>query len=90
MNNINEETKNLIESLEREGWQPPKASSYQIRNSDGTPGGWVAQVYLVRESNRDVTYQPLMETNVRIYKTKDEADRVALQMGWSWLRRRVA
>jgi len=90
MNNINEETKTLFEKLERNGWKPPKVSSYQIRNSDGSPGGWVAQVYLVRESSRDITYQPLTEKNVRIYQTKEEADNVALRMGLDWLRRRVA
>lgn len=60
-------------------------SSYQIRNHDGTPGGWIAQVHIWREDYHSLTVQPLVEKNMRVHATADDANAVALWMGLHWL-----
>jgi hypothetical protein len=90
MDAMDNETKQLFEKLHREGWQQPKPSSYQIRKPDGSPGGWVAQVHIIKDTYDAMTYQPLLEKDPKIYSSKEEADKVAIRMGWAWLRQHAA
>lgn len=37
------------------GWKP-RVASYQIRKTDGTPGGWVAQFHVWHEEGKDLKF----------------------------------
>lgn len=60
-------------------------SSYQIRNKDGSPGGWVAQVHVWEDRGDSSTVRPLLQRELKIYDTPDQANYVALRMGLRWL-----
>lgn len=60
-------------------------ASYQLRNPDGSKGGWVAQVRVLNFTDDALKIQPLMETNVMIYDTAEEANTRAVLMGLNWL-----
>jgi hypothetical protein len=62
-------------------------SSYQIRNQDGTPGGWIAQVHVWKDTYESSTVRPLLEKDIKVYPSANEANRVALLMGITWLQR---
>jgi len=68
------------------GWRLDP-SSYQIRNPDGTPGGWIAQVHVWRDTYESSTVRPLLEKDIKVYPSANEANRVALLMGITWLER---
>jgi hypothetical protein len=78
----------LDRELQRAGWRP-ELSSYQIRNRDGTPGGWVAQVHIWHDGDSKLTVTPLLENNVKIYDSKEQADKAAVLLAVSWLRGNV-
>jgi hypothetical protein len=61
-------------------------NSYQIRNSDGTPGGWIAMVGIWDNRNLEESIvKQLYQVEPEKYGSKDEADGVALWMGLRWL-----
>jgi hypothetical protein len=76
------------EKVSKKGWslQP---SSYQIRNADHTPGGWIAQVHVMHDTYDATTMQPLMEKDPKIYPTQAEANYWAMRMGVAWLEKKL-
>jgi hypothetical protein len=68
----------------KRGWRL-EPSSYQIRDSEGKPGGWVAQVHVLRDTYDSLSFQPLLERDVKIYESVEQANQVALRLGLEWL-----
>ena len=68
----------------KRGWRL-QPSSYEIRNAEGKPGGWVAQVHVLHDTHDSLSFQPLLERDVKIYDTAEEANQVALRLGLVWL-----
>ncbi|HEX3465780.1 MAG TPA: hypothetical protein VHS78_17150 [Candidatus Elarobacter sp.] len=60
-------------------------TSYQIRNPDGSPGGWIAQVSVWENEYDSSTVMPLWPTGSEVYPTEDDANRAALWGGLRWL-----
>jgi hypothetical protein len=60
-------------------------ASYQIRNPDGTEGGWVPQVRVLEITTDALTVRPIMEKNVVVCDSKEEANSRALLIGLLWL-----
>lgn len=84
MNDTQKEFVARMKPFAEQGWLL-KPSSYQIRNPDGSVGGWVAQVHVMRDTFESLTMQPLQQTDVKIYDSADEANSIALWMGLRWL-----
>lgn len=81
-----EEFQRFENGLRERGWRW-EPSSYQIRNRDGSPGPWVAQVHIWHETPYDLTVQPLMETDVKLYESREKANEVAARLAFGWLLR---
>lgn len=79
-----EDTVREMEAFRKRGWWL-NPSSYQIRQPDGEPGGWIAQVHVFHETYRETTILPLLEVETRVYDTAEEANAVAVRMGYAWL-----
>jgi hypothetical protein len=60
-------------------------TSYQIRNADGTPGGWIAQVSVWENEYDSSTVMPIWPTGSTVYPSEADANRVALLGGLEWL-----
>jgi hypothetical protein len=65
-------------------------SSYQIRNSDLSPGGWIAQVHVWHDTHESSTVQPLQERDPKVYDSQDEAEFRAMRIGVRWLETNVS
>ena len=74
--------------FEGSGWRL-QPSSYQLRNADGSPGGWIAQVHVWHDTRESSTVQPLQEVDPRVYPTQGQANFMALRMGVKWLEQKV-
>jgi hypothetical protein len=81
-----EQLERFERALREHGWRW-EPSSYQIRNRDGSPGAWIAQAHIWHETPRDLTVQPLMETDVKLYDSKENADAIAAGLAFGWLLR---
>lgn len=75
--------------FERDGWSV-EPSSYQIRNPDGTPGGWIAQAHVWHTEGRDTVAQAVLEREPRVYDTESEANAIAFKVGYAWLKQHAA
>lgn len=77
-----------VQEIVRKYWPRWKlqVSSYQIRNPDGTAGGWVPQVHVWEERGGQTTIRPLTQKDIKIYDSQAEADEVAMRMGAGWLK----
>ena len=60
-------------------------TSYQIRNPDGSPGGWIAQVSVWENESDSSTVTPFWPTASKVYDTEDAANAVAMLEGLRWL-----
>jgi hypothetical protein len=60
-------------------------TSYQIRNADGSPGGWIAQVSVWENEYDSSTVVPFWPTGSKTYPSEDEANSAALWGGLHWL-----
>lgn len=60
-------------------------ASYQIRNPDGSPGGWVAQVRLIENRSDAMVIRPLTQRDIVLYETRDQANSIAGLLGLNWL-----
>ncbi len=75
-------------SFNEKGWRA-EPSSYQIRNRDGSKGGWVAQVHIVHDTYHELSFQPLLERDVKTYNSPEEANAIAFSLGLRWLEEHV-
>lgn len=62
-----------------------QATSYQIRNEDGSPGPWIAQVQVWEHRAGESVVTPFYPNASKKYATKLEADSVALWAALRWL-----
>jgi hypothetical protein len=60
-------------------------TSYQIRNEDGTPGGWIAQVAIWENESDSSTVTPFWPTASKVYPSEDDANAAAVWGGLQWL-----
>jgi hypothetical protein len=76
------------ERVAKDGWSI-QTSSYQVRNSDHTPRGWIAQVHVMHDTYDATTMQPLMQKDPQIYDTQGEANYWAMRIGIAWLEKKL-
>jgi hypothetical protein len=86
---MREEIIRMVKQFEERGWRL-QPSSYQIRNRDGSPGGWIAQVHIWHDLPNESVVQPLLEREPRVYDSEEAANNSALSLGYSWLRQHAA
>jgi len=64
-------------------------AAYQIRNPDGSPGGWIAQVRVIENRSDAMVITPLLEKNVAVYESEERANSIAMLMGLGWLKNKA-
>ena len=60
-------------------------TSYQIRNEDGSPGAWIAQVQVWERRADESLVTPMFPTGNKRHASKAVADAIALWEGLRWL-----
>ncbi len=60
-------------------------ASYQIRNDDGSPGGWISKVDVWENESDSSTISPLWPTGPKVYNSAAEANAAAIWGGLQWL-----
>lgn len=76
------------ERVAKDGWSIQN-SSYQVRNPDHTPRGWIAQVHVMHDTYDGTTMQPLTQVDPQIYDTQAEANYWAMRIGIAWLEKKL-
>jgi len=59
--------------------------SYQIRNEDGSPGGWISKVDIWENEADSSTITEMFPTGPKVYTSEDDANSVAFWDGLAWL-----